>query len=117
MESVVSPNLLTSTSPRLPQARRAAELPLTHIAVLLPQSGPPPGGSFYFAGPFCRYAPPMRKSRLDVVLAERGLFESRTRAAAAIMAGQVLLGGGGARAEKPGQMVTDDVEVAVEGGP
>jgi 23S rRNA (cytidine1920-2'-O)/16S rRNA (cytidine1409-2'-O)-methyltransferase len=59
----------------------------------------------------------MRKSRLDVVLAERGLFESRTRAAAAIMAGQVRLGGGGARAEKPGQMVTGDVEVAVEGGP
>jgi 23S rRNA (cytidine1920-2'-O)/16S rRNA (cytidine1409-2'-O)-methyltransferase len=58
----------------------------------------------------------MRKSRLDVVLAERGLFESRTRAAAAIMAGQVRLGGGGARAEKPGQMVTDDVEVSVDGG-
>ena len=51
------------------------------------------------------------------MLAERGLFESRTRAAAAIMAGQVRLGGSGARAEKPGQMVADDVEVAVDTGP
>jgi 23S rRNA (cytidine1920-2'-O)/16S rRNA (cytidine1409-2'-O)-methyltransferase len=58
----------------------------------------------------------VRKSRLDVVLAERGLFESRTRAAAAIMAGQVRLGGAGARAEKPGQMVASDVEVSVDGG-
>jgi 23S rRNA (cytidine1920-2'-O)/16S rRNA (cytidine1409-2'-O)-methyltransferase len=58
----------------------------------------------------------MTKSRLDLLLAERGLFESRSRAAAAIMAGQVRLGTGGARADKPGQMVTDDVEVAVEPG-
>jgi 23S rRNA (cytidine1920-2'-O)/16S rRNA (cytidine1409-2'-O)-methyltransferase len=50
------------------------------------------------------------------VLAERGLFESRTRAAAAIMAGQVRLGSGGARAEKPGQMVPPDVEVSVDRG-
>ena len=32
------------------------------------------------------------------------------------MAGQVRLGGGGARAEKPGQMVAEDVEVSVERG-
>src|SRR4051794_15118542 len=58
----------------------------------------------------------MSKSRLDLLLAERGLFETRTRAAAAIMAGQVRLGGGGARAEKPGQMVAEDVEVSVDPG-
>jgi 23S rRNA (cytidine1920-2'-O)/16S rRNA (cytidine1409-2'-O)-methyltransferase len=58
----------------------------------------------------------MSKSRLDLLLAERGLFETRTRAAAAIMAGQVRLGGGGARAEKPGQMVGEDVEVSVDRG-
>jgi 23S rRNA (cytidine1920-2'-O)/16S rRNA (cytidine1409-2'-O)-methyltransferase len=58
----------------------------------------------------------MTKSRLDLLLAERGLFESRSRAAAAIMAGQVRLGTGGARADKPGQMVTADVEVDVERG-
>jgi len=58
----------------------------------------------------------MSKNRLDLLLAERGLFETRSRAAAAIMAGQVRLGGGGARAEKPGQMVAEDVEVSVDLG-
>jgi 23S rRNA (cytidine1920-2'-O)/16S rRNA (cytidine1409-2'-O)-methyltransferase len=62
------------------------------------------------------YIPRVAKSRLDLLLAERGLFESRSRAAAAIMAGQVRLGGGGARAEKPGQMVAEDVEVSVDRG-
>jgi 23S rRNA (cytidine1920-2'-O)/16S rRNA (cytidine1409-2'-O)-methyltransferase len=58
----------------------------------------------------------MPKSRLDSLLAERGLFESRSRAAAAVMAGKVRLGGNGRRAEKPGQMVASDVAVAVEAG-
>ena len=58
----------------------------------------------------------MPKSRLDSLLAERGLFESRSRAAAAVMAGKVRLGGDGRRAEKPGQMVAPDVPVAVEAG-
>ncbi len=35
----------------------------------------------------------MKKSRLDVVLLARGLFETRAKAAAAIMAGQVLVDG------------------------
>jgi 23S rRNA (cytidine1920-2'-O)/16S rRNA (cytidine1409-2'-O)-methyltransferase len=56
----------------------------------------------------------MVKTRLDALLAERGLFESRSRAAAAVMAGQVRLGGDGLRAEKPGQMVAPDVSVAVD---
>jgi 23S rRNA (cytidine1920-2'-O)/16S rRNA (cytidine1409-2'-O)-methyltransferase len=56
----------------------------------------------------------MPKSRLDSLLAERGLFESRSRAAAAVMAGQVRLGGDGRRAEKPGQMVAPDVLLAVD---
>src|SRR4051812_48830893 len=59
----------------------------------------------------------MTKSRLDLLLAERGLFESRSRAAAAIMAGQVRLGTAGARAAKPGQMVGEDVEVSVDQAP
>src|SRR3954468_8023297 len=59
----------------------------------------------------------MPKSRLDSLLAERGLFESRSRAAAAVMAGKVRLGGGdGARASKPGQRVAPDVAVSVEPG-
>jgi 23S rRNA (cytidine1920-2'-O)/16S rRNA (cytidine1409-2'-O)-methyltransferase len=55
--------------------------------------------------------------RLDSLLAERGLFPSRSRAAAAVIAGDVLLGAGRQRAEKPGQLVAADVEVAVVGPP
>jgi len=53
------------------------------------------------------------KLRLDTLLAERGVFASRTRAAASVLAGEVLLGDERRRAEKPGQLVTDDVLVAV----
>ena len=56
----------------------------------------------------------MSKSRLDSLLAERGLFESRSRAAAAVMAGKVRIGGDGRRAAKPGQMVAQDVDVSVD---
>ena len=55
--------------------------------------------------------------RLDSLLAERGLFPSRTRAAAAVMAGQVRLGPGHARAAKPGQLVEADVELGVDAPP
>jgi 23S rRNA (cytidine1920-2'-O)/16S rRNA (cytidine1409-2'-O)-methyltransferase len=55
--------------------------------------------------------------RLDSLLADRGLFESRTRAAAAVLAGHVHVGPGRARASKPGQMVASDVEVAVDAPP
>jgi 23S rRNA (cytidine1920-2'-O)/16S rRNA (cytidine1409-2'-O)-methyltransferase len=54
--------------------------------------------------------------RLDSLLAERGLFASRSRAAAAVLAGQVHVGAGRARAAKPGQLVADDVEVAIDAG-
>ena len=56
----------------------------------------------------------MARVRLDSLLTERGLFASRTRAAAAVLAGQVHVGPGRARAAKPGQLVADDVEVAVD---
>ena len=55
----------------------------------------------------------MARVRLDSLLAERGLFPSRSRAAAAVLAGDVLLGAGRRRAEKPGQMVAEDVELDV----
>jgi len=48
-------------------------------------------------------------------MAERGLFESRSRAAAAVMAGSVRVGGAPAR--KPGQMVAEDDEITVDRGP
>ena len=55
--------------------------------------------------------------RLDALLADRGLFESRSRAAAAVLAGDVLLGPGRQRAAKAGQLVHEDVEIAVDAPP
>jgi 23S rRNA (cytidine1920-2'-O)/16S rRNA (cytidine1409-2'-O)-methyltransferase len=55
----------------------------------------------------------MTKQRLDTLLAERGLFPSRTRAAASVMAGEVTVGVGGRRAVKPGEMVPVDAELSV----
>src|SRR5215207_1470637 len=59
----------------------------------------------------------MSKVRLDALLAERGLFPTRSRAAASVIAGEVLLGPGRRRADKPGQMVSDDVVVDLHSGP
>jgi 23S rRNA (cytidine1920-2'-O)/16S rRNA (cytidine1409-2'-O)-methyltransferase len=61
--------------------------------------------------------PKVPRVRLDTLLAERGLFSSRTRAAAAVMAGEVRLGPGHARAAKPGQLVEPDVELGVDAPP
>jgi 23S rRNA (cytidine1920-2'-O)/16S rRNA (cytidine1409-2'-O)-methyltransferase len=55
----------------------------------------------------------MSKQRLDTLLAERGLFPSRTRAAASVMAGEVTIGHHGKRALKPGEMVAVDEELSV----
>ncbi len=59
----------------------------------------------------------MARVRLDTLLTERGLFASRSRAAASVMAGEVRLGGGGERAQKPGQMVDPDVPLSVDERP
>ncbi len=59
----------------------------------------------------------MEKRRLDTVLAERGLFPSRTRAAASVMAGRVRVGSEERRAEKPGEMVAVDAPLRVEQAP
>jgi 23S rRNA (cytidine1920-2'-O)/16S rRNA (cytidine1409-2'-O)-methyltransferase len=59
----------------------------------------------------------MSRVRLDALLSERGLFPSRTRAAASVLAGEVMLGPGRTRAAKPGQMVDDDVIVGVRAAP
>jgi 23S rRNA (cytidine1920-2'-O)/16S rRNA (cytidine1409-2'-O)-methyltransferase len=71
----------------------------------------------------------MVKRRLDTLLAERGLFPSRTRAAASVMAGEVFVetparsgagaregagtAGGERRAEKPGELVDERTRVRV----
>jgi 23S rRNA (cytidine1920-2'-O)/16S rRNA (cytidine1409-2'-O)-methyltransferase len=61
------------------------------------------------------YSPPMPKRRLDTLLAERGLFETRTRAAAAVMAGAVRVGERPAR--KPGELVAADADLEVAARP
>jgi 23S rRNA (cytidine1920-2'-O)/16S rRNA (cytidine1409-2'-O)-methyltransferase len=57
------------------------------------------------------YSPLILKRRLDTLLAERGLYESRSRAAAAVMAGDVRVGERPAR--KPGELVPEDADVQV----
>ena len=59
----------------------------------------------------------MPKTRLDSLLVQRGLFESRSRAAAAVLAGTVRVGDDGRRAEKPGQLVVSDVPVRIDEPP
>jgi 23S rRNA (cytidine1920-2'-O)/16S rRNA (cytidine1409-2'-O)-methyltransferase len=59
----------------------------------------------------------MSKQRLDTLLTERGLFSSRTRAAASVMAGEVTVGLDGRRARKPGEMVAVDAELGVRERP
>jgi len=55
------------------------------------------------------------KTRLDVLLVERGLAESRERAKAIIMSGSVFVGG--SRAQKPGLQVDAGAQAEVRGGP
>jgi 23S rRNA (cytidine1920-2'-O)/16S rRNA (cytidine1409-2'-O)-methyltransferase len=52
----------------------------------------------------------VKRVRIDTLLVERGMFESRSRAAASVLAGDVLLLPGRVRAAKPGQLVPADVE-------
>lgn len=55
------------------------------------------------------------KTRLDQLLAEKGLVETRNQAQAIIMAGKVFVDG--VRRDKPGWQTVDDVDVRVEAGP
>jgi 23S rRNA (cytidine1920-2'-O)/16S rRNA (cytidine1409-2'-O)-methyltransferase len=57
--------------------------------------------------------PPPKKARLDLLLVQRGLVESREKARALIMAGQVDVDGHGAA--KAGTMVPVDADVRVIG--
>jgi 23S rRNA (cytidine1920-2'-O)/16S rRNA (cytidine1409-2'-O)-methyltransferase len=59
----------------------------------------------------------MAKRRLDSLLADRGLFDSRSRAAASVMAGKVRVGPQRRRAAKPGEMVDAEVQLSVEPAP
>ena len=53
----------------------------------------------------------MGKTRLDALLVERGLIDSREKAKAVIMGGKVYVSGG--KAVKPGMQVADDIGLEV----
>jgi len=57
------------------------------------------------------------KSRIDAVLAERGLFPSRSAAAGAVRAGEVRVGVDGPIALRPSQLVEPQAELIVDEGP
>jgi 23S rRNA (cytidine1920-2'-O)/16S rRNA (cytidine1409-2'-O)-methyltransferase len=43
----------------------------------------------------------------------RGLFESRSRAAGSVLAGEIRIGNDGTRADKPGMLVPEDIGISV----
>ena len=55
----------------------------------------------------------MKKERLDLFLVEQGLFESRSKAQAVIMAGEVLVDD--QKIDKPGTMVKPDAKITLLG--
>jgi 23S rRNA (cytidine1920-2'-O)/16S rRNA (cytidine1409-2'-O)-methyltransferase len=59
----------------------------------------------------------MKKSRIDAVLAEQGLFPSRTAAAGAVRAGEVRVGEDGPIALRPSQLVEPEATLIVDAGP
>jgi len=59
----------------------------------------------------------MTRVRIDTLLSERGMFSSRSQAAASVLAGDVLVLPERRRAHKPGELVSDDVELEVVARP
>jgi 23S rRNA (cytidine1920-2'-O)/16S rRNA (cytidine1409-2'-O)-methyltransferase len=59
----------------------------------------------------------VKKARIDAVLAEQGLFPSRTAAAGAVRAGEVQVGTDGPIALRPSQLVEPEAVLVVDSGP
>ncbi|MGN6587251.1 MAG: TlyA family RNA methyltransferase [Solirubrobacterales bacterium] len=59
----------------------------------------------------------MKRARIDAVLADRGLFPSRSAAAGAVRAGEVRVGQDGPVALRPSQLVEPDADLIVDAGP
>jgi 23S rRNA (cytidine1920-2'-O)/16S rRNA (cytidine1409-2'-O)-methyltransferase len=59
----------------------------------------------------------VKKARIDAVLAERGLFPSRSAAAGAVRAGEVRIGQDGPVALRPSQLVEPEAPLIVDAGP
>jgi 23S rRNA (cytidine1920-2'-O)/16S rRNA (cytidine1409-2'-O)-methyltransferase len=57
------------------------------------------------------------KARIDAVLAERGLFPSRSAAAGAVRAGEVRVGEDGPVALRPSQLVDPEADFRLDQGP
>jgi 23S rRNA (cytidine1920-2'-O)/16S rRNA (cytidine1409-2'-O)-methyltransferase len=58
----------------------------------------------------------VKKTRIDAVLADRGLFPSRSAAAGAVRAGEVRVGQDGPVALRPSQLVEPDADLVVAAG-
>jgi 23S rRNA (cytidine1920-2'-O)/16S rRNA (cytidine1409-2'-O)-methyltransferase len=59
----------------------------------------------------------VKKSRIDAVLADRGIFPSRSAAAGAVRAGEVRIGQDGPVALRPSHLVAPDADLIVDEGP
>jgi 23S rRNA (cytidine1920-2'-O)/16S rRNA (cytidine1409-2'-O)-methyltransferase len=59
----------------------------------------------------------VKRVRIDNLLSERGLFDSRSRAAASVLAGDVLVLPERRRVSKPGELVPEDVQLEVTRAP
>ncbi len=59
----------------------------------------------------------MKKARIDAVLAERGLFASRSAAAGAVRAGEVRIGADGPVALRPSQLVEPEADFVLQARP
>jgi 23S rRNA (cytidine1920-2'-O)/16S rRNA (cytidine1409-2'-O)-methyltransferase len=59
----------------------------------------------------------VRRVRIDTLLSERGMFPSRSAAAASVLAGDVLLLPDRRRVDKPGQLVPEQAELEVVKAP
>ena len=88
---------------------------MTAGAVLSPRAGDPGAIGLWDDSDVER----TRRRRLDQLLVDRGLAESRTRAQALVLAGRVRVGAGdGARRDlKSGDMVAEDVGITLDVGP
>ena len=60
------------------------------------------------------YGSAVTKARIDAVLAERGLFPSRSAAAGAVRAGEVRVGADGPVALRPSQLVEPDADLLLD---
>ncbi len=98
LRSEAEPHLTTGKRVR-PTAREVCEVGHTGSMTIEPVLRP-------------EYAARVPKRRLDTLLAQRGLFDSRTRAAAAVLAGDVRVDE--RPATKPGELVAEDAELAVQ---